>query len=53
LVFLDIRQKKQGRSPAFVRIIAQQNRALLPGSIGLTQQNLCHFVAFIGFQKNS
>ena len=53
LVFLDIRQKSRATALLFVRIIAQQNRAPLPGSIGLTQQNLCHFVAFIGFQKNS
>ena len=51
--FLDIRQKKLGHKPSFFREhFASQTGPNLPGIHGLTQQNLCHFVAFIAFKIN-
>lgn len=49
---LDIQQKSWAIRPAFSEHFGSQTGPNLPVLPGLTQQNLCYFVAFIGFKIN-
>jgi hypothetical protein len=53
VIYLINGKKLDHISPAFLQTFWQPNRVQLPGFPRLTQQKLCHFVAFIVFKKKS